>query len=485
MGSGSRIAPDFEVAIIGAGFSGLGMAIRLKKAGIDSFVILEKAAEVGGTWRENTYPGCACDIPSSLYSFSFEPRGNWSRTYPPQPEILAYLIDCADKHGLRARTRFGTELVGASFDEAASLWRLAIAEGPELTCRFLILATGPLAKPAYPKLPGLDRFEGAAFHSAEWDHAFDPTGKRVAVIGTGASAIQFVPQLAPQAASLHVYQRTPPWVLPKADAPVARQAPSWRRWLARQKAFWGHEMTGAGFAVEPRLMALVERQAREYLHAQIADPDLRMRLSPDYRLGCKRVLISDDYYPALDRPNVELITSPIAEVRARSVIAAGGEREVDAIIFGTGFRATDFLDSIRIAGRGGNALGDAWRDGAEAYLGTAVAGYPNMFLLVGPNTGLGHNSLVFMIEAQLDHVVRCLAETRRRGASVLEVDGAAQIRFNERLRRRMRRTVWMTGCKSWYLDRNGRNTTLWPGFAVEYWWRTSRPRFSDYRFAGG
>jgi cation diffusion facilitator CzcD-associated flavoprotein CzcO len=482
----SRIAPDFEVAIVGAGFSGLGMAIRLKKAGIDSFVVLEKAGEVGGTWRENTYPGCACDIPSSLYSFSFEPGGHWSRTYPAQPEILAYLVDCADKHGLRARIRFGTELTGASFDETASLWRLAIAGGRELTCRFLILAMGPLTKPAYPKLPGLERFEGTRFHSAEWDHGFDPAGKRIAVIGTGASAVQFIPQLAPQAASLQVYQRTAPWVLPKKDAPIGRQAPPWRRWLTRQKAFWGHEVMGAGFALEPKLVAIAERQAREYLHAQIADPDLRKRLSPDYRLGCKRVLISDDYYPALDRPNVELITSPIAELHARSVTTADGRaRDVDAVIFGTGFRATDFLDPVRIVGRAGKALGDLWREGAQAYLGTTVAGYPNMFVLVGPNTGLGHNSLVFMIEAQLDHVVRCLAETRRRRASVLEVDGAAQLRFNEKLQRRMRRTVWLTGCKSWYLDRNGRNTTLWPGFAVEYRLRTSRPRFSDYRFAGG
>lgn len=482
-------APDTEIVIVGTGFSGLCMAIRLLKAGRTSFIMLERADEVGGTWRENTYPGCACDIPSRLYSLSFEPRWDWSRDYPGQSEILAYLRDLADKYGLRQRIRFGSELVEAAFDEARDLWRLTMRDGRMLTCRVLVSAMGPLTRPAYPALPGVERFAGESFHSATWNHDFDLAGKRVAVIGTGASAIQFVPQIAPQVAALHLFQRTPPWVLPKADRPV----PDRRRrllemvpgygWLLRQKSYWEHELAGIGFAVDPDLMKRVETQARRYLQRKVRDPALHGRLTPDYRLGCKRVLFSNDYYPTLNRANVELVTDPIAELRPHSVVTRdGSERAVDAIIYATGFKATEFLASVRIVGRGGQVLAQAWRDGAEAYLGTSVAGFPNLFLLVGPNTGLGHNSLVFMIEAQVRYVMGCLKQMKRRRATALELRSEAHRDFNTALQSRMRRTVWKTGCRSWYLDANGRNTTLWPGLSVEYWLRTLRPRTADYRF---
>lgn len=486
------LAPaDFETVIVGTGFAGLCMAIRLLKAGRNGFVLLEKAQTVGGTWRENTYPGCACDIPAQLYSLSFETGWDWTRAYPNQAEILAYLSHCTDKYGLRPRIRFGVELVEAVFDESATLWRLRMRDGVRMTCRILVSAMGPLTKPAYPALTGLDGFEGARFHSAEWDHSFDLAGKRAAVIGTGASAIQFVPRIASKLAALHLFQRTPPWILPKADRAIGRLETRLRRvvpvyrWLLRQQIYWSHEVTGFGFAVDPKIMKFVERKARRFAEAQLPDARLREQTTPNYRLGCKRVLISNDYYPSLNRPNVELVTDPISEVRPRSVVTADGvERAVDAIIFATGFKATEFLAPIRIVGRGGAELSEAWRGGAEAYLGTSVAGYPNFFLLVGPNTGLGHNSLVFMIEAQARYVAECLKERDRRGAASIEVSADAQRRFNVELERRMLHTVWKTGCQSWYLDKSGKNTTLWPGFSTEYWFRMRRPKPGDYRFAG-
>jgi cation diffusion facilitator CzcD-associated flavoprotein CzcO len=478
-----------DVIIVGAGFAGLGMGIRLTQEGRRSFVILEKDDGVGGTWRANTYPGCACDVPSHLYSFSFAPNPRWSRHFAPQSEILAYLEDCADRFGLRPHLRPGTTVTSAEFDEASGAWRVSVDGGPTLTCRHLVLGVGALSRPAYPEVPGLERFGGKVFHSARWDAGYDLGGKSVAVVGTGASAIQFVPQIAPKVKRLSLYQRTAPWVLPRPDRAVSlaeqllfAAVPATQR-LYRSLIFGQMELRALGFTVEPRLMKLLAQLGRRHIRRHIADPVLRKKLTPEFLPGCKRVLMSDDYYPALARPNVDVITDRITGVTADGLISGEGRVDpVDAIILGTGFRVTDVLSPLEVRGRGGVSLNALWQDSMEAHLGATVAGFPNFYMLVGPNTGLGHNSMVFMIEAQVHHVVQCLAEMEARGAVSAEVRPAAQRRFNEGLQRRLGRTVWASGCKSWYLDARGRNTTLWPGFTLEFWWRTRRLIADDYRF---
>jgi len=477
----------YETVIVGSGFSGLGMGIALKKAGRNDFVILEKANRVGGTWRENHYPGCACDVPSHLYSYSFEPYPKWSRMFAEQREILGYLEHCADKYGLRPHLRFGKEVVKATLDEAAALWRVELRDGEVLHARHLVLGIGALHRPAYPNIDGLESFEGKTFHSAEWDHDYDLRDKRVAVIGTGASAIQFVPRIAKDVRKLHVFQRTPPWILPKPD----REVSDWEKklfgiapitqLLYRYWIYWLWEARAYGFTVDPKVMKLVELMGRLHIRKQIRDPKLRKAVTPNYTPGCKRILLADDYYPALERPNVELVTEPIAKITPRGVLTKDGvEREVDAIIFGTGFKVTEFLSQMEIRGRGGVTIDEAWKDGAEAYLGTTVAGFPNLYLLMGPNTGLGHTSMVFMIESQIEYVLRCMRTLDARGAKLADVKRNAQRLFNDHLRRRLSRTVWATGCHSWYLDQEGRNSTTWPGFTFEFWLRTRRFNPKDY-----
>lgn len=470
------------------------MAIRLKQTGMQDFLVIEQAQTVGGTWRDNTYPGCACDIPSHLYSLSFAPRASWSRRYPTQAEIQDYLEDCVDRFALRPHLRLGTSLREARFDDG--VWRLTTDPGPELTARLLVFAQGALHRPALPELSGLETFRGAIFHSARWDHGIDLAGKRVGVIGTGASAIQFVPRIAETVAALSLFQRTPPWILPKHDPATGprqlwalRHVPLLRRAL-RAWQYWRHEIRAVGFVLSPRLLAAAERQARSHAKRQLTDNALRERLTPTDRIGCKRILLSNDFLPSLNRPNVQLVTEPIVRVAANGIVTAdGAEHPADVLIFATGFRATDPLGAIRIIGRDGVALAEAWRDGMQARLGLAVAGFPNLFLLGGPNTGLGHNSIVFMLEAQIGHVLRCLRLLQRHRATSIELRADSQTRFVRRLDRWMGRTVWLSGCKSWYLDRNGRNTTLWPGFSVGYWWRVRRVSQRDYRLtdvtAGG
>ncbi|HYF23247.1 MAG TPA: NAD(P)/FAD-dependent oxidoreductase [Caulobacteraceae bacterium] len=483
------MTPLLDVLIIGSGFSGLGMAIALKKEGRRSFVVLEKAGEVGGTWRENTYPGCACDIPSQLYSFSFEPEPNWTRVFPPQAEILAYLKRCADKYGLEPHLRFGAEVVEAAWDEAARLWRVATRDGRRFRARAVVAGKGALHRPAIPELPGLEGFAGPAFHSAEWRHDVDLTGKRVAVVGTGASAIQFVPKIAPLAERLTVFQRTPPWIVPKPDRPISEQSRARfarRPWLqAAVRGFWYWFLEkNARARLDPRLAGPSERLALKHLHAQIADPDLRAKLTPDYRLGCKRVLISDDYYHALTRPNVALETAPIARVEPDAVATADGRRTpADVLIFGTGFQVTDqSSDPLEVVGRDGLRLKEAWRDGLSAHLGITVAGFPNWFLLMGPHTGLGHNSMVYMIESQIRYVMSALQALDRRAAAALEVTPSAQAAFAAEMDRKLKGTVWMSGCGSWYLDRQGRNTTVWPDYTFRYRARTRAIDPGDFRF---
>jgi len=484
----------YHVVIVGAGFSGLAMAIRLKSAGERDFVVIEEADDVGGTWRENTYPGCACDIPSYLYSYSFEPNPRWTRHYPQQQEIWDYLRRCARKYGITPHIRFGTRMAAAEFDEDAGLWRLRCTTGGReetVTARAVVAAMGPLHLPNVPDLPGLDRFAGRHFHSANWDHDHDLTGKRVAVVGTGASAIQFVPWVADRARHVTVFQRTPPWIVPKSDHGIGRLehlayrlVPPLQR-LRRAVIYWLHELRVLGMVFNPDLMRVAETVATRHLHRSISDPRLRQQLTPDYRIGCKRVLLSNDYYPTLTRPHVELVTEKVTEVREHAVVTADGtEHEVDTIIFGTGFHVVEALGSHPITGVGGQTLRDAWRGGVEAYYGISVAGFPNLFLMVGPNTGLGHNSIVFMIEAQVRYVARCLRLLRRHPRSRLAVRPGVQRAFNDRLQAKLRGTVWDSGCRSWYLDAAGKNRTIWPGFTFSYWWRTRRPRLADYEVSG-
>jgi len=479
-------ATEVDVAIVGSGFSGLGAAIRLKQRGHEDFVVLERHGEVGGTWHANTYPGCACDVPSHLYSFSFAPNPDWSNTYSPQPEIGAYLRRCADDFGVRNKIRLRDEVTGAEWDDASRRWEIDTSGGP-VRARVLIGALGPLTEPKIPELPALERFEGATFHSARSDHDYDLTGTRVASIGTGASAIQYVPAIQPVVERLHVFQRTPPWIVPHSSRRITplerrlyRAVPLAQR-AVRAGIYATREALVLGFVKEPRLMRVVERVARRHMREQVHDPDLLARVTPGYTIGCKRILPSNRWYPALSQPNVDLITAGIREVRARSVVDGDGvEREVDAIVFGTGFEVTDIPGAHALRGRGGAPLHDVWRGSPRAYLGTTVPDFPNLFLLLGPNTGLGHSSMVYMIESQINYVVDALRVMDEQGIETLEVREDTVERYNGELDARMADTVWSTGCASWYLDDTGRNATLWPDWTWRFRQRTARFDPSGY-----
>jgi cyclohexanone monooxygenase len=480
-----RGTPDapWAVVIIGAGFGGLAMAIALRRAGEDDVLLLEKGRDVGGVWRENTYPGAACDIPSHLYSFSFEPNPGWTRAYSPQPEILDYLRHCADKYGVRGKIRFGCEVTSATYDESTSLWRVEWAGPPGQAhvghARALVSAVGLLTRPVIPALAGLESFAGPVFHSARWDHAADLRGKRVAVIGTGASAIQFVPELARTASRLAVFQRTPPWILPRGDHAYSEaQRRRFARWpvlMAAHRAwlYAKHDARAVGFTRLPWLMDLLgAAPARRLLRQQVSDPALRERLTPRYTIGCKRVLISDDWLPTFARPGVELVTDAIEAVTPTGVRVAGGRQiPADAIVLGTGFAAHAFLAPMTIRGRGGRTLNEAWTDGAKAWLGISVPGFPNFFMLYGPNTNLGHSSIVFMLECQVAHVMRCLRKLREARGTAIEIGATPYERYNARLQRRIQGTVF-TGCSNWYVDASGRHTVNWPGFTTGYRWLT-------------
>ena len=475
--------PDITVAIIGSGFGGIGMAARLRRAGITDVVLLERAADLGGTWRDNSYPGAACDVPSHLYCFSFAPNPGWTRSFSPQPEIWEYLRRVAADEGVTGQIRFGAEVTAARWDPAAHVWRIETTSGT-LTARFLITATGPLSDPLIPGIPGLGTFAGAVFHSATWDHDYDLTGRNVAVIGTGASAIQFVPRIQPLASRLTVFQRTPPWILPRRDRKISqiehwlfRQVPVTQR-IARAGVYLGRETYALGFVKNPEIMRKAEVLALRHLHRQVGDPDLRARLTPSYRMGCKRILISSDYYPALTQPNVSLVTDGIIEIREKSVVTGDGTvYDADTLIFGTGFHVSDFPMAQRIFGADGVSLAQRWsaKPAQTAFRGTTAAGFPNLFVLTGPNTGLGHTSQVFMIEAQIRYVASALRHARRHGIERIEVRPASQAAYDREVQRKMRPTVWMTGgCKSWYLDADGRNVSLWPDFTWVYAWQTRR-----------
>ena len=480
------------IVIVGAGFGGIGMGIALKKAGFHDFLILDKGDELGGTWRDNQYPGCACDVPSPLYSYSFELNPYWSRLFAPQQEIWDYLRMCARKHHVDEHIRYGCTVERMDWDDDTRRWTIVTVEHGEVgsyQARAVVSAAGALHLPSYPDIPGAGVFGGASFHSARWDQSCDLTGKRVAVIGTGASAIQFVPEIAAQAAHLTVFQRTPPWIHPRPDVEIPARlramfgaVPLTAR-ACRDAIYLLMEARALGFAVNPKLMAPLEQMARRHLANQVADPALRARLTPDYTIGCKRILLSSTYYPALQRPNVDLITADITggitEITETGVVTADGTaHQADVIIYGTGFKVIESVTSLNVAGRDGRKLTP---ENLEAYHGVTVAGFPNFFMLLGPNTGLGHTSVVFMIESQVQHVLSCLRILAREKADTIEVSEAAQRHYNDALQRRLRRAVWSEGgCDSWYLDDDGINRALWPGFSFEYWARTRRARRADY-----
>ncbi|MGP3982571.1 flavin-containing monooxygenase [Streptomyces sp. KR80] len=471
-----------RVAIIGAGFAGLCMAIRLAQAGVTSFTVYEKAEDLGGVWRDNTYPGAGCDVPSHLYSYSFAPRADWSRAYPLQPELLRYLHDCADTHGIRPRIRFHTEITSAAYDERAQRWELRTADGRTHHAQVLVTAVGQLNRPKYPDYPGLDDFAGTAFHSARWNHHHDLTDEVVGVIGTGPSAVQFIPQIAPKVRTLRVFQRSANWVMPKWDyryGPVHRALFTTAAGrLAFRGGWFAFGDTVLHSAVRGgRLGKLVEYLCRRQLRTQIPDPALRAKLTPDFPLGCKRILISDDYYPALARDNVEVITEKITRITPHGIQTADGtEHTLDTLIHGTGFTATDFLAPMTITGRDGRQLREhAWADGAAAFLGMTVPEFPNLFLLYGPNTNLGNNSVILMIESQVRYILSCLDTMDRDGRREMEVSPHAFASFQRHLDDALRATVWEAGCSSWYKTDTGKVTNNWPHRAARYRKLTRRP----------
>lgn len=478
-----------DVAIIGAGFAGLAAAVRLKEQGNKSFVIVERANEIGGTWRENIYPGCTCDIPSHLYSFSFAQNPGWSRTYATQPEILDYLKQVVNQYELASSIRFNTEILRTEFSTATGRWTLTDRAGRAMTARVVILAVGPLNRPAIPKLSGLDTFAGKTFHSAQWDYSYDLAQKRVAVIGTGASAIQFIPQIAPIVDQLTIFQRTAPYVMSRGDRAISatelalfRHLPLAQK-MYRSWIYWRNELNGLSFLGHELFNQIGTERAKKHLERSIKDPVLRQKVTPNYKLGCKRVLISDDYYPALTRSNVVLETNGIAEIKPHSIVDKDGiERPIDAIIFGTGFMVSGMIGRMQIVGRYGQNLFDQWiSQGAEAYHGTTISGFPNLLFLTGPNTGIGHNSIIHMIESQVNYAIDYLQQLDKTGKNTfLDVKPDAQKHYNVMIQQKTAKTVWASGCRSWYLDSKNQNRSIWPGLTLDYRKATRRVSVTDY-----
>jgi cyclohexanone monooxygenase len=472
----------FAVLIIGSGFAGLGAAIRLLKDGRDDFLVLERGSEVGGTWRDNTYPGAACDVPSHLYSYSFALNPNWSRSFSPQHEIQGYLREIAAKYRVEDNHLFNTDVTRAVWDQKTDRWLVDTTNG-SFTCTVLVSAVGALAEPSLPNISGIETFRGEVFHSARWNHAAGLAGKRVALIGTGASAIQIGPAIAKDVAHLDVYQRTAPWVMPRHDRSYPkleslayRHVPFLQR-AARSAIYWGREAYVLGFAFEPRILQVAQRIAERNISKAIGDPALRAKVTPDWQIGCKRILISNDWYPMLAREHVELVTDGIAEIRENAIVTHSGEvREVDAIVLATGFHVTDSPTFERIIGADGRSLAAVWDEsGQQAYKGAAVAGFPNLLFVIGPNCGLGHSSMIYMIESHLNYLASALDTMDKRGLARFEVRPEAQRRYNERLQKQMEQTIWQTGgCASWYLDKHGNNTTLWPNFTFVFRQQTRR-----------
>jgi len=488
--------PDFETAIIGAGFGGIIAALRLLESGRKSFIIFERASEIGGTWRDNTYPGCACDIPSNLYSIQSEPNPDWSRRYSPQPEILAYLKNVVLKHQLNPYIRFDSDIVKFEYISEYGFWELTDQLGRRTTARLVITALGPFQSPKIPELPGLGNFVGSVLHSARWDHRVDLKGKRVAVVGTGASAIQIVPAVAPEVAQLTVFQRTPAWVSDRFDHEIPslykgafHRFPILQR-VVRSSWYRFLEFRGGLFFGNKAKYRLFEKLCLKKLKREVADPEVRRRLTPDYAMGCKRMLVSDDYFPAFNRPNVLLETQSIAQITPTGIATkAGVERAFDVIIFATGFEVVDF-DRMKLFGLNGRELYSEWKQtGITAYKGTVVSGFPNFCTLLGPNSGFGHNSVLLAMEAQMNYVLQYLAYLEQQPENTgLDLKAEAQRSYNEALQRKFKGTVWASGCKSWYLDEQGNNPVIYPGLMGDFQQETKRFNPADFQpvsvFAG-
>ncbi len=479
-----------SIAIIGAGFSGIGMAIQLEQAGFHDYVILERADEIGGTWRDNQYPGAACDVPSHLYSLSFEPNADWTRLYAGAPEIQSYLLGLVEKWKLRDKLRLGEGVERASFDAPRGEWQLETSRGETLRARVVVACCGGLVDPAFPKIDGVGSFEGPAFHTARWRHDVPLAGRRVAVIGTGASAVQVIPEVAKEAEHLRVFQRTPAWVLPRMDEVIGedvreRYAKSpLRMWLRRMRVFWTSELRGPLIWLDSeRLSGLGERLSRDWLREQVRDPELRKKLTPSFQFGCKRILISDDYWSTFERPNVTLETEPISRIVPDGVVMQDGtHHQADVLVYATGFEVGFRSAPFEVHGLGGQSLSEAWSEGACAYKGVSVHGFPNWFFLMGPNTGPGHTSVLVYTEAQMAHVLGALKRIRDEGLRYVEVKRGVQDRYNEGIQRRMQRMVWKT-CQSWYVEADGSNHSLYPGPASEYVLRARNFVAADYERA--
>lgn len=476
-----------RIAIIGSGFSGLCLGIQLRLAGIHSFTIYEKASRLGGTWRDNSYPGAACDVPAMAYCFSFEQKSDWSRKWAPQAEILEYMEHCAEKYGLGPHLRFDTEIASAHFDEAAAVWRLRTTAGESIEAEVLVAGVGQLNRPALPRIPGLERFRGAQFHSARWRHDVPLEGRRIGVIGNAASAIQFIPQIAPRAERLFIFQRSANWMMPRFDRAYSEKEK--RRfarhpWLARLARWWIWALFELQWPVFRRNRFMASRYARlaeQSMREQIRDPRLQQALVPDYPVGGKRILISDDYYAALSRANVELVTSGIERIGEDAVVTRDGRSiSVDVLILATGFETTEFLAPIELVGLAGRRLRDEWKDAARAYLGISVSGFPNFFMMYGPNTNLGHNSIIFMIECQTRYILACIRALRERGLAWIDLRREVLEAFNDRLQQDLARTVWNDTDRSWYKNAAGRITNNWSGSTIRYWWNTRAADLDAY-----
>lgn len=484
----SAASKPLDVAIIGAGFAGIGTAIRLRQKGIRNFTVFERDSRIGGTWRDNTYPGAACDIPSRLYSYSFARNPDWSHTYSGSSEILDYIDKMVDDHGIREHIRFEHTVTKTVFDERAGLWKISFgARRRTVHARTVVLASGPLANASFPNIPGIDSYAGHKIHSARWDHDYDFAGKKVAVVGTGASAVQIVPEIVRRAGSVKVFQRTPGWVLPRVNRktnPLTKQI--YRQFPAVQSAardawFWGHESVALGVVWNSPLTRVVESVSKLHLHAQVRDPWLRRQLTPDFRAGCKRLLMSSDYYPALQRENCKLVTWPIAEIVPEGIRTAEGiEHRFDSIVFATGFDVPKAGAPIPTTGRDGRQLADEWSGGAFAYKSVTVAGYPNLFLTFGPNSGPGHNSALVYMEAQIEYLTDAIGVVLERDLHSFEVRRDRQDRYNDWLQNRLTSTTWNSGCRSWYLTEDGFNATMYPGFGTQYTQQLAKVDLDDY-----
>jgi cation diffusion facilitator CzcD-associated flavoprotein CzcO len=481
---------NHSVVIVGAGFSGIGMAIRLRQMGVDDFVVLDRGNDLGGTWRDNSYPGAACDVPSNLYSFSFALNPEWSRSFPSQSEIWDYMRQCVDRFEVGDRLRYGSEVDEARWDDDTKQWSVRVTSGEEFRAPVLVWATGSLSEPSIPAFPGLDQFRGKVFHSACWEHGFSLADKRVCVVGTGASAVQFVPQIQPMVEHLYLYQRTPPWVFPRRDRSVSRlrkliyrRVPATQR-LARLRIYMTFELLLSVFLGRgERRTRTVKKAARDHLHKQVDDQALRDTLTPHYEVGCKRILLSDDFYPSLTQKNVEVVNSPVASFTAHEVVGQDGiARPIDVVIMGTGFEAAEPPYAQHIVGRHGIRLSESWKaHGVEAYAGSVVAGFPNLFMMIGPNATLAHNSMIYMIESHINYIASALEFLARPGVGVVEVKPGVQRRFNEKLQSKLAHSVWVEGgCASWYLDHRGCNTTLWPDHTWKFRRLTRRFHPGEY-----